>query len=111
MSTFNLQTGKVVQVGRNGLSPSGINPDRGNFAPRVGFAWSPARDTVVRGGYGLYYDAGYLEVNSATVLQSPAVYAAGVLPDAVFSPESGDKESSGMCGAGCGGLPAALLKR
>jgi hypothetical protein len=34
------------------------NPARGNFAPRVGFAWSPrgSTSTVVRGGWGLFHD-------------------------------------------------------
>jgi len=32
--------------------------DRNNFAPRIGFAWQPARSSrlVVRGGYGVFYD-------------------------------------------------------
>ena len=35
-----------------------VEPDRNNFAPRVGFAWRPMKKTVVRGGYGLNYNTG-----------------------------------------------------
>ncbi|HEX8291708.1 MAG TPA: TonB-dependent receptor, partial [Pyrinomonadaceae bacterium] len=39
--------------------------DRNNFAPRVGFNWSPGGgDTSVHGGYGIYYDRVTLEIQS-----------------------------------------------
>ena len=35
------------------------DPSLGDFAPRLGFAWRPISDgrTVVRGGYGVFYDS------------------------------------------------------
>jgi trimeric autotransporter adhesin len=33
-----------------------INPDRNNFAPRIGIAWKPMKQTVVRAGYGINYN-------------------------------------------------------
>ncbi len=33
-----------------------IHPDYNNFGPRVGFAYSPLRRTVVRAGYGVFYN-------------------------------------------------------
>ncbi len=40
-----------------GLDTSFIPQDRNNFAPRLGFAWSPlhSQRLVLRGGYGLFY--------------------------------------------------------
>ena len=32
-----------------------IHPDRNNFAPRIGFAYTPWSRAVVRGGYGIFY--------------------------------------------------------
>ncbi|MFB3815094.1 MAG: TonB-dependent receptor domain-containing protein [Terriglobales bacterium] len=30
--------------------------DHNNFAPRIGFAWSPTNTTVIRSGYGIFYE-------------------------------------------------------
>jgi hypothetical protein len=38
------------------FTPSLINPDRNNFAPRIGIAWKPMKQTVVRAGYGINYN-------------------------------------------------------
>lgn len=37
-----------------------LQPDRNNWAPRIGFSWRPlpASSMVIRGGYGVYYDTG-----------------------------------------------------
>jgi hypothetical protein len=35
-----------------------VRPDYNNFAPRIGLAWKPFANTVVRGGYGINYNTG-----------------------------------------------------
>ena len=55
---------KVWRVACGGFCPPGTpwyDADKNNFAPRVGFAWSPARFndlTVVRGGFGVFFGPG-----------------------------------------------------
>ena len=71
MSIFDRTTGNLVPVGTNGISASGIRTDWNNFAPRVGFAWMLSQKTVMRGGYGIYYDSGMFEVNSALYFNPP----------------------------------------
>jgi hypothetical protein len=35
-----------------------VNPDRNNFAPRLGLAWKPMKNTVLRLGYSINYNVG-----------------------------------------------------
>lgn len=53
---FMPELGRTVTAG-HGVRPSIVDPDYNNFAPRLGFAYRPSflRDTVVRGGIGIYY--------------------------------------------------------
>jgi len=37
------------------LQPAPIHRDTNNFAPRVGFTYSPVSKLLIRGGYGIYY--------------------------------------------------------
>ncbi|HEY3824846.1 MAG TPA: TonB-dependent receptor [Bryobacteraceae bacterium] len=39
----------------NAYLTSYINTDSNNFGPRIGIAWEPMKDTVVRLGYGMFY--------------------------------------------------------
>jgi Carboxypeptidase regulatory-like domain/TonB dependent receptor len=45
----------VVTADEAGVSRGLINADKNNFAPRVGLAWRLSDNTVLRGGYGLFY--------------------------------------------------------
>jgi Carboxypeptidase regulatory-like domain/TonB dependent receptor len=45
----------VVVADQIGLGRSLIKADKGNIAPRVGIAWRMTPNSVLRGGYGIYY--------------------------------------------------------
>ncbi len=55
-----------------------ISTDTNNISPRAGFAWTPfaSRRTVVRGGYGLYYDRIPLRALANALLSSGNTTAA-----------------------------------
>jgi trimeric autotransporter adhesin len=65
----------------NGTFPASlIHPDRNNYAPRIGIAWRPLKQTVVRVGYGINYNlAQYANIIQNFAFQPPfAVTATNV---------------------------------
>jgi Carboxypeptidase regulatory-like domain len=85
--------GKFVPAGSLNLGSTANNralqtPDWHSFAPRFGFAWQPTANshTVIRGGYGIYYDAmvgelyfqksanpPFVQVSAGDLIDSPQV--------------------------------------
>jgi hypothetical protein len=56
LTNFDPTTLSIVSAKDGGIANRAlVNPDPHNFAPRLGFAWSALKSTVVRGGYGISY--------------------------------------------------------
>src|SRR3954453_20927746 len=94
---FNAATGQFALPGKNGFSRAIVDGHHLNFAPRLGFAYSPTTRLTFRGGAGLFYGPreqnqsatvfGANPPNAPTVI-SPSVSATGTLtpPITISSP-------------------------
>jgi hypothetical protein len=60
-TNFDVVTGKLLIAGFNTDAATGIQADKNNFGPRLGFAWQVTGGTVLRGGYGVFYNPGNSE--------------------------------------------------
>ncbi len=68
-SNFDYTTGTLITAGTNGNSDSLVEGDKKNFAPRIGFAWTPTAsgNTAIRGAYGIFFSG--QEIRTAAPLQ------------------------------------------
>jgi hypothetical protein len=57
LSNFDFDKKKVVLAAVDTSRTAGIRTDKNNFAPRLGFAFTLNSETVLRGGYGIFYDS------------------------------------------------------
>jgi hypothetical protein len=56
-ANFDAASGRFISAKNGSLREEAlIKPDYNNFAPRVGFSYSIASKTVVRGGFGVFYN-------------------------------------------------------
>ena len=56
LSNFDPANNRMILANDGSISDRAlINPDRNNFGPRLGFAYTITPRTVVRGGYGISY--------------------------------------------------------
>jgi hypothetical protein len=108
--------------GRSGTNASGARTYHKDFAPRLGFAYSPEalfgklRQTVVRGGYGIYYapltygDFGQALTDGFTASPSfngvfaPALLLDSGIPGFAPPPNLDPAQDNGGSGGGFGGV-------
>jgi len=66
-------SGLVIGGLTPGVPPATVYGDRNNFAPRLGFAYSfgPQARSVVRGGYGIFYDTPTGQITQQKLFEPP----------------------------------------
>jgi hypothetical protein len=65
-ANFNLANGAILLAGKNSGATAGVNTDYTSIGPRFGFAYQADSKTVLRGGYGIFYDP---QLGAGTILR------------------------------------------
>jgi hypothetical protein len=82
-NVYNIATGSLSPVGTGGIPRGAYEPDKNNFAPRLGVAWRRG-NTVVRTGYGMFYDQGALAPGEGLYFSAPYYISNIYVPFAQF---------------------------
>ncbi len=101
--------GQALKIpGVNGVDGhAGIQTDHSNFAPRVGFSYSVAPSTVLRGGYGLSFFPGNYTSN-ADLKNAPnvSVYSPNCIADNAFAIQLAQGLSAKQMNSNCSAVGA-----
>jgi hypothetical protein len=94
---YDPETGSLVPVGTAGMPRGGYERDLNNVGPRLGVAWTPDGErTVIRAGYGVYYNQGALATGEGLYFSEPYfdfnlyVPAEGIDPVTIDNPFPSD---------------------
>jgi hypothetical protein len=68
---YDVTTRSLVAAGQNSVPRAGYEADKNNLAPRFGLAWTLTENTVLRTGYGVYYDQSALAYGEGLYFNAP----------------------------------------
>ena len=114
LANFNPATGKIDVAGVGGVPEAIWDANKKDIMPRFGFSWQPFRNssrTVLRGGYGIFYNAPALNVVSSGAQQSNAPFVAAQTFNASKAVPLSFIDPFPTAAAGAGSLTLSAVQR
>lgn len=95
--------GNNKTLGTKGVSDSTLTGRQWGFAPRIGVAWSPKKDLVVRAGFGMFYDRGeyFTELSASAGLGISGPFSVTTQEPFTIPLNSNCGAASPTCSTGC----------